>query len=141
MDGSVQRGLEIAVTRQTGIGLVEGAGCRRVSVEHVVGMLPNQRLTRMASLSSLAGTTPARSNQLASRRGSPGLRLRKNRMPTTTSVPASARKLRSGKRIAAMSSADLSMCSRAVASALSIVPDEVTKAASAPGLRKSIDGR
>lgn len=44
-----------------------------------------------------------------------------------------------GSRIAATRSADLAICSRAVVSALSIVPCEVTKTASAPGFSKSID--
>lgn len=64
---------------------------------------------------------------------------RRERMSTTTSVPAPARKLPSGRRIAAIRSADFAMRSRAVASALSIVPCEVPRAASAPGFNRSID--
>ena len=45
-------------------------------------------------------------------------RFRKNRMSTTTSVPASVRKLPSGRRIAPTRSAVAAMCVRALASAL-----------------------
>jgi hypothetical protein len=60
-------------------------------------------------------------------------------MSTTTSVPALPRKLRSGRRIAAIRSATFAMCSRADESALSIVPELVTKAARAPGFNRSMD--
>jgi len=60
-------------------------------------------------------------------------------MSTTTSVPAAARMAPSGKRTAPRRSAIEAMNARAVGSALSIVQRLVTKAASPPGRRRSIE--
>ena len=57
----------------------------------------------------------------------------------TTSVPAVARMLHSGRRTAPIRSAMPAMCARAVLSALSIVPVLVTKIASPPGRSRAME--
>ncbi|OWK25542.1 hypothetical protein AJ87_08970 [Rhizobium yanglingense] len=89
-------------------------------------------MTKIGPSPSWFSCTSESSSQLSSVAGSSARRLRRKRMSTTTSVPASCRKAPSGNRIAPTRSAMPAMRARARASALSIVPAEVTKAASPP---------
>ena len=137
-DRGRERLVEIdARARQAGVGLVRPIDARRsaCSPSTISGRSAKYRLIRIAPSSSVAARTSARSSHALFPAASPSWRFRKKRMSTTTSVPPSARKLPSGRRIAPTRSAIVAMCSRAEASTLSIVPEEVTKAASPPVLR------
>ena len=135
----LKQGVRFGADRQTGVGRAIGARGPRVRSEDHVRMLDEVAIDRDRFLPVLRGMTSARSIQLAGFAGSSGPRFWKNRMSTTTSVPAAARMAPSGRRTAPTRSAMEARNMRAVGSALSMVQRLVTKAARPPGRSRSID--
>ena len=105
----------------------------------VSGWSANQWFTASTAAPSSAGSTSASPVQSAPLPGVPAARLWKNSTSTTTSVPAAARMLPSGKRNAPSKSAMPAMCARAVSSLLSMVKRLVTNAARPPGFSRSTE--
>ena len=103
------------------------------------GMLDEVAVDRKRRLAVLGWNGFGKTSHATPAGAVPAPRFCRNRMSTTTSVPARSCIAPSGRRTAPIRSAIAAMCWRALPSTLSIVQRDVTKAARPPGRSRSTD--